>query len=319
MEKRNTSQIAPTASPNEPFVRGAISIGVQAVLYHSNIEAVRRAMLSLARSAELGMGEGALTGVTLYLGDSSSTPCLSREKLADLTAEIGDALRIVYDPFRENLGTSKGHNRLAEQNSADFFLIQNPDIVASPRLLQTLASGFRLPGVGMVEAKQLPIEHPKDYDPLTGETSWASGACMLIPASLYRHLRGFDPDSFFLYCDDVDLSWRVRLAGYKVIFQPAAVVFHDKRLSESGKWSPTSAERYYSAEAALFLAHKWSRPDLVQQYLKQFAASQDADLQRASALFSERQQNGSLPEPLDPEHKVGQFVGGEYAKHRFTL
>src|SRR5690606_12759794 len=125
-----------------------------------------------------------------------------------------------------------------------------------------LNHALRRPGVGLVEAKQIPIEHPKDFDPETGETSWASTACAMGPLEVFREIDGFDADSFFLYGDDVDFSWRVRLAGYKVIHQSSAFVFHDKRLSHEGRWMSSPAEQYYSAEATLLLTYKWSRSDL---------------------------------------------------------
>ena len=138
---------------------------------------------------------------------------------------------------------------MSKSNGADIFLIQNPDVIVAPRLIEIMVTEFNRPGVGMVEAKQLPIEHPKDYDPQTGETGWATTACTMIPAPLFRELNGFDAESFFLYCDDVDFSWRVRLSGLKVIFQPAAVAFHDKRLTREGRWVATASERYYCLEA----------------------------------------------------------------------
>ena len=66
---------------------------------------------------------------------------------------------------------------------------------------------------------------------------------------LFERLEGFDADTFFLYCDDVDFSWRVRLAGYKVVHRSSAVVFHDKRVDHQGGLISGAAERYY-----------WQRP-----------------------------------------------------------
>ncbi len=142
-----------------------------------------------------------------------------------------------YQFFGENLGSAKGHNELAKDASADFLLILNPDIVVSPRFLQHLVSSFKDESTGIAEGKQIPIEHPKDYDIRTGETSWASTACAMTPTHLFHKLGGFDSETFFLYCDDVDYSWRVREAGFKVIFVPAAVVFHDKRIGAEGNGS----------------------------------------------------------------------------------
>lgn len=295
------------------------SIGVQSVLYLNDFKAIDRATASLARSAELGRHEGHCGLVSMRFGDSSPLPCISDEQLALLRTRYGDALDIHYEFFDGNLGSARGHNRLAERNPADVLLIRNPDVVVCPRLLEVMLASLRRPGVGMVEAKQLPIEHPKDYDAATGETGWATTACAMFSAAIFRKVGGFDAESFFLYCDDVDFSWKVRLEGLKVVFQPNAVAFHDKRLSAQGRWQPSAAERYYSAEAALMLAHKWSRPDLVERYLSSFAGSADADLVKAAKVFVERRQSGSLPATLDAGHKVGMFVNDLYAKHRFPL
>ena len=58
---------------------------------------------------------------------------------------------------------------------------------------------------------------------------------MMIRAELLQQIGGFDGDSFFMYGDDVDFSWRARLAGYQVIHQPSARVFHDKRIQVDGR------------------------------------------------------------------------------------
>jgi len=171
----------------------------------------------------------------------------------------------------------------------------------------------------LVEARQLPVEHPKDYNTTTGETGWATTACALIPTTLIKSIDGFDNSSFFLYCDDVDLSWRIRLEGFKVIYQPSAAVFHDKRLSEQGTWLPSGSEQYYSAEAALMMAYKYSRPKLVEELLESFESSQTPNLVRAAKTFTDRREAGSLPTPIDVNHKVSNFNGDFYTNHRFSL
>jgi GT2 family glycosyltransferase len=302
-----------------PFWRPETVLQVQCVVYNTAPEAIRCAAVSVARASELAIGSGACARVSLRYGDGSPTPCLDEAALAELQQAHRARLAIDYDFFHGNLGSARGHNRLASAMEADFTLVLNPDVVVSPRTIETLLGCFKQPGVGMAEAKQLPIEHPKEYDATTGETSWASTACAMIPTPLFNHLGGFDADSFFLYGDDVDFSWMVRQAGFRVIFQPAAVAFHDKRLSPAGQWQPTVAERYYSAESALVLAHKWSRPDLVREYLDDFTASGDADMARAVRSFEQMRTEGRLPRPLDPEHRIGQFVNSSYARHRFAL
>ncbi|MGB9683937.1 MAG: glycosyltransferase family 2 protein [Candidatus Bathyarchaeales archaeon] len=54
----------------------------------------------------------------------------------------------------------------------------------------------------------------------------ASSAGCLVLRNAFEKAGGFDPD-YFIYDDDTDFSFRVRLFGYKIVFVPSAVVFHD--------------------------------------------------------------------------------------------
>lgn len=302
-----------------PFVKGAVPVQVQSVLYHNEFNAILRAVESLAQAAELAISDGVCSSVKLRYGDSSSFQTISDVQLCALNEVVQGRMQIEYIYFNANLGSARGHNTLAKSTDADFLLIQNPDIVVSPRIFNYLLDPFTAQDVGMTEAKQIPIEHPKDYNVVTGETDWATTACAMIPVPLFKLVNGFDSESFFLYCDDVDFSWLIRQAGYKIIFQPAAVVFHDKRLTTSGKWASSSAEQYYSAEAALILAHKWSRSDLAEEWLAFFENHGDENQRKAAQKYHQLRLNNQLPKPRDPEHKIAQFVGNYFTRHRFIL
>lgn len=296
-----------------------VSIQVQSILYNMDESSLERALESLERAIDLSLSTGHCTRVQVSYGDTSSSPCLDEKVLARFQEQFNPTFELSYKFFDKNLGSARGHNELAAAASADFLLILNPDVIVSPRLFENMLFYFENGTAGMVEAKQLPIEHPKDYDSITGETGWATTACALTPTVLFRQLEGFDADSFFLYCDDVDYSWRVREAGYKVIFAPNAVVFHDKRVSHDAAWQPSGAERRYSAEAGLMMAHKWSRPDLVERIAKGFRNSGDEDEKSALSKFEAMKSAGKLPQPRDPNHKVGEFDGWFYTKHRYHL
>lgn len=294
---------------------------VQSVLFHTEPAALERALEATHRAAEIGWFEGTGGAVDVSFGDCSPTPSVTDDQLDDWRARFPSIGDIRYQFFGENLGHGGAQNRIAESTVSDFLIIANPDVVISPRTIQTLLGVFADPSVGIAEAKQLPIEHPKDYDTRTGATSWAAGAYSMLPTRLFTDVGGFDSESFFMYCDDVDLSWRIRESGHKVVFQPAASIFHDKKLSGGARWQPTSAERYYSAEAALLLTYKWSRRDITEQILAGFDASAqfDSDAARAAAEFRERGRAGTLPRQRDPQHKTAEFVDGNYAEHRFVL
>ena len=58
------------------------------------------------------------------------------------------------------------------------------------------------------------------------EVDYATRCAMLIRPALIRRIGSFDP-RFFAYCEDVDLSMRARQAGFRILFVPASVVYHE--------------------------------------------------------------------------------------------
>jgi riboflavin kinase/FMN adenylyltransferase len=64
----------------------------------------------------------------------------------------------------------------------------------------------------------------KQYDS-TAEIFWASGAAMFIKADLWHKFEGFDAD-YFAHMEEIDLCWRVKNAGYRVMAEPKGVVRH---------------------------------------------------------------------------------------------
>jgi len=314
--------VTATIGKQTVFGRPAAALQIQSVLFNNSTEDLERGVKALARACELAITAGALSKAVLRFGDCSPSHIIDAAKLERLRTASRRCLEVIYHPFDSNIGSAQGHNELADQavDGTDFLWIQNPDVIVSPRLFERVLEPFFLPGVGQVEAKQLPIENPKDYDPNTGETDWTATACVMTPLELFRALDGFDADTFFLYCDDVDLSFRIRELGLRLIFQPAACCFHDKRLGEAGEWLPSGAEQIYGAEAGLLMAHKWSWPGIVEQTLKDFTNSNEPHLQRAAKTFLERRAAGSLPKPRDPDHKIGKLAGHYvYTKHRYRV
>lgn len=299
----------------------APSLRVQTVLYGNPATATRRSLTSLARACQQAKQDGILGTVSLYVGDSSSLPALNATERAELEATLVDhgIDSFQYDFFDANLGSAGGHNRLLTLFEQDLLLVLNPDVVADPFLINELFLPLDEPLVGVVEARQLPLEHPKPYDHGTGETPWVTTACALVRRTVLDQVGGFDAESFFLYCDDVDWSWRARLAGHRLVLQPSARVFHDKRIDERGHLVIGDAMIYYSAEAALFMFHKYSRRDLVDHYLRVFeAGAEERPLEaQAAREYRARVAAGRVPEPLDPEGRVATFVNGQYAAHRF--
>lgn len=295
------------------------TLQIQAVLYHNEVAALEKTLSNMANALEVSKRKkGVFTNAKFVYGDASSSPIFSEEQIAQYNKKYQGVLEIQYMYFGFNSGTSKGHNIMAKNCETDYLIIMNPDIIVCPQFFLEVAKPFEDALVGIVESRQTPLEHQKEYDIKTGETAWASMACSMIRTEIYKKINGFDEKTFFMYCDDVDISWRTRLQGYKIIYQPTALVYHSKKLSVSGEWMPTSAETYYSAEAALFMAHKYSNPKRVEKLLKIFLA-QNGPEKKAAEEFLSRKKEGTLPEVLDKEHKVATFVGDYYSENRFVL
>jgi GT2 family glycosyltransferase len=290
---------------------------VTSVLYGNDEAATARLVSSTAHSVARARAAGLVDKATYVVGDSSPEPALSDERLGALVERAGgDDVELSYEFYDANLGSAEGNNRLMRDVDADFFLMVNPDVYAAPDLVASLLRRFDTEDVGIAEARQVPFEHPKAHDPETGVTGWASMACAMLRGETFRAVGELDSATFFLYCDDVDYSWRTRLAGWTCRHVPGAVAFHDKRLSAAGHVAASAAEEYYAAEAALFLTYKYSRPDLTETLLARFRRGTDAH-RKAREEFLHRREAGTLPTPIDPDHRVAEFVEGNYARHRF--
>jgi GT2 family glycosyltransferase len=133
-----------------------------------------------------------------------------------------------------NVGFGAACNRAAARGSAPFVLFLNPDTVAAPDMLRRLVErALAEPRAGLVDAAQEPFDLIKWCDPASGDTDWCSGAALLARRAALDEVGGFDP-FFFLYCEDVDLSWRMWLGGWRCLHERAARVRHEVGLPGGG-------------------------------------------------------------------------------------
>jgi GT2 family glycosyltransferase len=155
----------------------------------------------------------------------------------------------------ENRGFGGGHNicmKMAFDSGVSVYIAANPDGTFHPDCIRNLLAMHREHGgKALIEARQFPEEHPKYYDPSDLTTGWVSGACMLISRLVWEQTGGFDPE-IFLYCEDVDLSWRCRMRGFQTLMCPSALFWHDVsgRTHEPWRWREMLVSGRY-------LAYKW--------------------------------------------------------------
>ena len=264
------------------------SLQIQAVLYKNQPKELIRALESLVNAVRHDRENNRILGeVRFCWGDASPEPIFEEAEIDALNQRLGDLVEVTYTYFNENTGYGKGHNLLASACETDYLMIENPDIMVTGDYFYHMLSPFENGKVGLTEARQTPIEHPKRYNEQTLETDWSSGACFVISTALYQKLGGFDTDSFFMYSEDVDLSLRIRREGKKLIYQPAAPVYHAKHVDPYAQLSHTQTEIRHSAEAQMVLAYKWNKTQLLSHMIRTFENGNDLQ-KEAVASFRRR-------------------------------
>jgi GT2 family glycosyltransferase len=193
--------------------------------------------------------------INLFVIDNASSD-KSKELLAAILPSL--AVRSNFFESPRNHGFAKSVNLLARQGSGEFIFLLNPDTELEENCLERLlACAMQDPAIGMCEARQLPREHPKVYDLNTGETTWCTGTAVLIRRKAFEELGGFDERIYFMYCEDVDLSWKFWLRGWKCIYVRDAVVRHYTADIIPGK--KRTIENYFSFRNSLFLFYRFGR------------------------------------------------------------
>ncbi len=104
-------------------------------------------------------------------------------------------------------------------------------------------------GFGYAGGESTPLAEARNQGKLEiRDIAYASGAGMLVRSSLIKEIGGLD-ESLFAYHEDLEFSWRARLAGWRVVLAPASVVHHKYEFSRSIK-------KYYWMERNRFLVMK---------------------------------------------------------------
>ena len=89
-----------------------------------------------------------------------------------------------------------------------------------------------------------------DGEPLS--VFWATGACLMVRSQLYQEVGGLDKD-FFAHMEEIDLCWRIRLAGNDLMMVPTSHVFH---LGGASLPKSNPKKTYLNFRNNLLLLHK---------------------------------------------------------------
>jgi GT2 family glycosyltransferase len=176
----------------------------------------------------------------------------------------------------KNYGFTGACNRGYEASHGDCVILLNNDTEVESGWLASIVDAFEQhPEVGIVASKMLLFDRRDHFhaagdfyrvDGLPGnrgvwqrdqgqydEPEQVFGACG--GAAAYRRTMideiGFLDESFYFSCEDVDISWRANLAGWKVLYVPQAIVYH--KLKATGGSATAS---YYDGRNFLYVIWK---------------------------------------------------------------
>jgi len=202
----------------------------------------------------------------------------SREYLADVTG-------ITFIASEKNLGFAGGNNlgiTHAVANGADYLYLHNNDLkLDSEAIAQAVLLAESDAKIGSVQSLMLLWKQPEVINSTGGmvhflgfgfvrengaerqeaigkrrdgeEIAYASGAAVLYRASVLKEVGLLDP-FFWMYHEDLELGWRIRLAGYKNVLSLHSIAYHDYEFKRS-------IQKFYWMERNRFLVHfshlKW--------------------------------------------------------------
>lgn len=186
---------------------------------------------------------------------------------------------------KENIGFGRANNQAVEQAKGEFVCILNPDTAVAPDVFEKCldfinatpdcgAIGVRLidgtgnylpeskrnlptPSVSLSKITGSKKQHNTYYanhvtEDATGAVTVLPGAFMFMRRSLYNKVGGFDK-AFFMYGEDIDLSYKIEKAGYKNYYFGSAYVLHYK--GESTQQDKEYLDRFYGAMHIFYKKH----------------------------------------------------------------
>lgn len=187
---------------------------------------------------------------------------------------------VVFIQTGANLGYSGGNNvgiKEALRLGCEYVLVLNPDTIVRADTLANLMKGMRVTqadivapkiyfkdskiiwyGGGVFDSANVLGSH-RGVDQVDegqfdewSETDFASGAAMLVKKRVFEKIGFFDED-YFLYYEDADFCYRVKQAGFKIVYYPKAVVYH-ANAQTTGLGSPR--QDYYITRNRMLFAKK---------------------------------------------------------------
>ena len=157
-----------------------------------------------------------------------------------------------------NEGFAGGYNKALQQVNSEYCILLNSDVEVTEQWIEPVIAimeankkiaacqpkilsfkqkkYFEYAGAagGWIDSMGYPFSRGRVFDCCETDNGqynnaspcfWATGTAMFVRTEVFKQLAGFD-ESFFAHQEEIDLCWRMQLAGYAVFVQPASVVYH---------------------------------------------------------------------------------------------
>ena len=190
-------------------------------------------------------------GAEIIVADNGSTD----NSLEVLAKEFPGVQTIVLD---KNYGFAEGYNRAIAQVESEYVVLLNSDVEVTDGWLEPVLAyldahsdvaavqpkvrswlrrtHFEHAGAagGYLSKLYFPycrgrvlwhVEEDKGQYDTEAEVDWTSGACMCVRTKVYKECGGLDA-AFFAHMEEIDLCWRMRNAGWRLVCLPQSVVYH---------------------------------------------------------------------------------------------
>jgi GT2 family glycosyltransferase len=187
----------------------------------------------------------------IYLADNASD-----DSSVEFVKNTFPAVNIIQNLY--NVGFAKGYNQALSKLTEKYFVLINSDIEVTNNWIEPIinlmedddlisacqpkildynykekfeyagASGGFLDNLGYPFCRGRifdTLEHDRNQYNDISEVFWATGACLFVRSKHFKEVNGFDND-FFAHQEEIDLCWRLKNKGYKVMVNPQSIVYH---------------------------------------------------------------------------------------------
>ncbi len=193
----------------------------------------------------------AAENIKIYIADNGST-----DNSVEYLEKNYPSIQIIE--LKNNFGFADGYNLTLKNIKAHYFVVLNSDVKVTPGWIDVCISKFEEDEkIAAIQPKILSYNEPDKFE-YAGASGgfidkfgypfcrgrilnrieedkaqynnssaifWASGACMFVKAEAFKQVGGFDGD-FWAHMEEIDLCWRMKSRGYKIVYQPKSVVYH---------------------------------------------------------------------------------------------